>query len=741
MKPTLDFLMTRLDDRVFRVCVSPSGATRRQEGALRRYSVLPELPGSVSSSSTDLETPAASIRMVDVSGSGTGNDGALELSGADGVPRFRQIRTALGRDGSGFSMTIALDPGERIYGLGDVTRDRLDKRGFATQMWVRNVASYVPIPIILSTAGWALYLETTFRHFVDVDSKGNGELTIWSHGGDLTYLLAVGDSLKSLLEAMTGVVGRPTVLPLWAYGFTFVCNQQADAKEMIDDCMRFRDRGIPCDVVGLEPGWMSKNYDYTTEKAWHPERFYIPYWSTKGPHTFLGAAGRLGFKMSLWLCCDYDLGEIEEARALEREASAPTAAGEKVGDFEAAIRSVEEDLLGTENFGHAPIRLDHLTKRGVGWFDHLKQFVDQGVRAFKLDGANQVNEHPDRGWANGMSDEEMHNLYPALLNKQMSQGFETHTGLRSMIYSSGGYAGIPRFSATWAGDTGGGTGPLVSMLNHGLSGHSNTSCDMDVFSKIGIHFGFLMPWSQLCSWAYWRHPWLLGDEMETIFRDYARLRYRLLPYLYSAAHTANRTGIPMMRAMHLEFPDDPRSAERLSQYLLGDSFLVGTFDSKLYLPEVDGGWIDFWSGKRHEGGVEIECTLPSNRGGALFVRAGSIIPAWSERDYVGQKPSDPVELWVYSGGSGSTTLYEDDGESLEYRNGCVAVTRFERADTPRGGEVVIGKRVGAYPGMSGSRSFRVIVDPVDGRFEGSAPPIDVAPLPDREERVAIPRPS
>jgi len=136
------------------------------------------------------------------------------------------------------------------------------------------------------------------------------------------------------------------------------------------------------------------------------------------------------------------------------------------------------------------------------WFEHLKKFVDQGVMAFKLDGSAQVLEHPTRHWGNGMTDEEMHNLYPVIYAKQMARGFENHARRRSMIYSAGGYAGVQQYVASWAGDTGGGPKPLASMLNLGFSGHSNHSCDMDVFSTEGIHFGFLQTWAQLNNWAY-----------------------------------------------------------------------------------------------------------------------------------------------------------------------------------------------------------------------------------------------
>ena len=109
--------------------------------------------------------------------------------------------------------------------------------------------------------------------------------------------------------------------------------------------------------------------------------------------------------------------------------------------------------------------------------------MDDGAQAFKMDGANQVLFHPDRKWRNGMDDAEMHNLYPVLLAKQMSRGYGDYTGRRAMIYTACGYAGTQQYAATWAGDTGGGEKPLVSLLNHGLSGHSNTSCDMQVYAS------------------------------------------------------------------------------------------------------------------------------------------------------------------------------------------------------------------------------------------------------------------
>jgi len=287
----------------------------------------------------------------------------------------------------------------------------------------------------------------------------------------------------------------------------------------------------------------------------------------------------------------------------------------------------------------------------------------------------------------------------------MSLGFREHTGRRAMIYSSGGYTGIQKYSATWAGDTGGGPKPLASMLNHGLSGHSNTSCDMDVFTPAGIHFGFLMPWPQLCSWAYWRHPWLLGDKLLPIFKFYARLRYRLLPYIYSMAHAASRTGMPMMRSMNLMFPDDSKCDNCMQQYMFGDSFLVGAFTDQIYLPE--GHWIDYWTGEIHEGKQELVCQVPEDRGGPLFIRAGAIFPHWPDMDYTGHKPVDTIDLHVYPEGESSFTLYEDDGVTYDYLKGAVAVTEISLHATEHEVTLVIAPRAGHYEGMPRKRSFDI----------------------------------
>ncbi|MDF2661335.1 MAG: hypothetical protein K0Q94_4126 [Paenibacillus sp.] len=682
----------------FRVRLSESDAF--PEPPLVRYGVITHRDGETDYEAdyeTDRDRQRLTIRtagaMLDIdTGSGTvclrKPDGTMLT--ASSVPPWSTR--------SGFGAEFVLSEDERFYGLGDVTRDRIEQRGHRFDMWVLNVKSYAPIPYLMSSKGWGLFVNTTSRHSVDIGKTVADKLRFWGRSGELDFYLIAADSYAGLLDHYTNLTGKPQLLPIWAYGLTFVCNQQATAREMLDDAVQFRREGIPCDLIGLEPGWMEHRYDYSLNKSWHPERFYLPDWANQGPGTFIGALERQGFKLSLWLCCDYDLTHHEERLAGGTDEAGPA----DTGPADLHPDDYEQDTRLQE-----PTYMDKITKPEEPWFAHLQKFVDQGVAAFKMDAANQTLEHPDRKWGNGLDDNAMHNLYPLLLGKQMHTGFKEQTGRRSMIYSAGGYAGIQRYAATWAGDTGGGPRPLVSVLNHGLSGHTNTSCDMEVFTPAGIHFGFLQPWSQVNSWAYWRHPWLLDKKQLQMFKLYAKLRYRLLPYIYSAAHTAARTGLPIVRAMPLAYPDDPNCANLLQQYLFGDSLLVGAFTETIYLPA--GEWIDYWTGARHTGGQELQVSVPGHAGGPLFIRAGAILPEWPEMDYVGEVSLERIGLRVYPYGDSEFTLYEDDGATYRYLEEQVAVTRIRSQHA--GGRTVIGigPREGRYEGMPDTRTFELFV--------------------------------
>ena len=615
--------------------------------------------------------------------------GRLRFEDAAGKLLLDECAQATAHPTKGFAARFAAQPGEKFLGLGDQTRDRIEHRGHTATMCVRNVASYIPVAFFMSTRGYGLCVNTTFEHAFDMCEESPDEFGIHGDRGRLDYYFIYGPTMPELLDAYTDLTGKPPLPPLFSFGLWFLCRTQANDREAVDDCYNFRREQMPCDLVQLEPGWMDTIYDFAVSRYWSKERFPMADYMAKGPHNFIAAMKRMGFKLGLWECNDYDLS-FEEERRLQAAA--------KHGDFEPDVvgYEVDEHLAGQ-------VWQDRLTKPGESWFEHHKKFIDQGVVYFKQDGSKQVLEHPDRLYGNGMTDAEMHNLYPLIYSKQMHLGYREHTGKRALGFTAGGFTGLQRYTGTWTGDTGGGPEPLVAMLNLGLSGHTFVTCDMEVTTKEGIHCGFLQPWAQVNSWNYFRHPWLLGDELKPVFRFYDDLRYRLIPYVYSYAHVSRLTGMPIMRALPLEFPDDDKGYGILHEYMFGRELLVTAFEADVHLPE--GTWIDYWTGEQYVGPRDFTYAPPSNRGGGLFVRAGSIIPMWPLMQYVGQKPVDDVTLDVYPGRDATFTLYEDDGTTYDYEKGAVATTRLALSQGEGGMRVSIATREGHYAAMPDRPSF------------------------------------
>ncbi|MFH0963096.1 MAG: TIM-barrel domain-containing protein [Planctomycetota bacterium] len=693
---------------ILRVRIAPGG--KYFVSGLERYGFLKVDTGAVAAK-TVRSRDSVTLSAGRVCARLDRRSGRLSFAGPSGKTVLAEARRAeVGAEG-GFRTSFALGAGEEFVGLGDQTRERLRQRGHTATMWVTNVTAYVPVPLVMSTRKYGVFLNTTFLHWWDMGEKDGRRWGFHGHGGGLDYFVIAGENFGELLDHYTEITGKPQMPPRWSFGLWFIANQWDNARGVLDDCNRFRSLGIPCDVFGLEPGWMSKYYDYSTEKGWDPKRFEIPPWAPNGPHTFASAMKRMGFKLMLWLCQNYDLSEHEEAKL------AGGSAGKEGGGQTSGARLEGDDVLNQE-----ATRIDPLTKPGEPWFEHLKKFIDQGAELFKQDGSVQVLPHPDRKWANGMDDEEMHNLYPLLYSRQMYEGFREHTGRRATGFTVDGWAGFQRWTGTWAGDTGGGPKPLVSMLQNSLVGHGLVTCDMEVTTPEGIHFGFLQPWAQINSWGYWRHPWYQGKRLEGVIREYAKLRYRMLPYLYSCAHEARLTGMPMLRALPLVFGDETKSFDCLHEYMLGPALLVAAFEKRLYLPA--GGWIDYWTGDSHKGPRESVYAPPEGRGGALMLRAGGIVPLGPSMEYVGDRTENELVIEVASGADGAFTLYEDDGVSYEYEKGAVATMRIKLSDSGGRSVIRVGRREGSFAGMGEPPVIRLKVRSTRGlarvRLDGEA---------------------
>lgn len=648
----------------------------------------------------------------------TEREGDISLAGG---------RVSVKKSGKGYRIRFPLEKDELVYGLGDVSRANIQRRPGRYEIWVKNVNSYIPIPMAITSKGRGFLINSTWRNEIDVGESDRDAIVCTAKESPVDFYVFTGRNFRELLDVYTELTGRPALLPVFGYGYTFVCNQFIDEFAFVREAQEFRDRDLPCDVVGLEPGWMQKFYDFSTDKKWNPDRFYFPYWCHKSRHTFISALGRMGFKLSLWLCCDYDLYRYEEelvgGKVFTPPPSKPPASGSIADDGTGTFRDDRIDNPGARIDDPRYLAMNRiypvkkLPEGQEPWFEHLKFFVDQGARCFKLDGSKQVTPHdPDRKWANGMTTEEAHNLYPLVYDKQMARGYEDHTGKRAMVYSAGGYAGVQQYVATWAGDTGGGPRSLVSCLNLAASGHSNQSCDMEIYAEnpegrdmacivnsAGLHFGFLQPWSQQANWDYWEQPWYQPKEDLEIFRSYLKLRYRLIPYLYGAAAEAARTGWPMMRPLAFMHPECAEYANLSSTYYLGDCLLVSCFADSTELPE--GLWYDWWTDRPVKGPCKVPFKRTRSVGGGLFVKAGAIIPqSPAGVQYLDRGWFREVELHVWTGADGKAQWYEDDGDSLAYRKGEYSLTALEYSN----GVLSIGPRRGSFRGMPETRRVSVV---------------------------------
>ena len=528
-----------------------------------------------------------------------------------------------------FHEVFSLDSDDHLYGLGEHFGP-FDRKGQRIVSWSRDpvgaitsTACYINIPLLISSRGFGLF----FHHHSKLTYElGNPALqTAAIRVGDpyLDYFFIYGPSGKEIISRYTELTGRATVPPRWSFGVWWSRCMYRNREQVEGIVERLRELDIPGDVVHLDPLWLKGRKDKRLDGChfeWDEEAF-------PDPPGFVDWLGERGFKLSLWEI-PYVYNDSEMAR--EGEANGYFARDPDAGPAK-PIENPEETLL-----------VDFTNSAAVRWWqDKHRPYLKLGVAAFKPDYGEAVP--PDAMFSDGRTGEKVHNLYPLLYNKAVYEVMREEHG-EAMLFSRSGYAGSQRYPINWTGDApctwGGMAATLRAGLSLSISGISMWSHDIGGFWNPRLfqppdptlyirwaQFGLLSSHSRFHG-VRGREPWYYGDKAIEVVREFARLRYRLLPYIYSLAEEASATGIPVVRPLILEYPDDPVAATVDYEYLLGPDLLVVPVMNPegravVYLPE--GEWRDWWSGEVSTGPRHLRLEVPIERL-PLYARVGADIP-------------------------------------------------------------------------------------------------------------------
>ncbi len=535
--------------------------------------------------------------------------------------------------------TLHLRADEHLFGLGEKFTP-LDKRGQRIITWTQDAfgstseRSHKNIPFLISTRGYGLLLNTGARVTWELGTVSCQSWTMKIEGTTLEAYLIFGATPAAILGRYTALTGRAPVPPRWSFGLWLsgsgAHRTRASIEALVDQAEALE---LPLDVIHIDTWWMKwRTYaDFRFDQDAFPD-----------PQSLIEALHARGLKLSLWeqpyISVESDLFEIGKANGYFL--THPD--GEVyVIDYGLSLAPRPDGVIRAatpENSWNAPVAIIDMTNpAAVAWYQDLhRPLLRQGVDVFKTDFGEDVP--PDARFSDGQTGATLHNLYPLLYNRAVSEVVQQEKGY-SLVWGRSGTAGSQRYPVCWSGDPAADWDSLACTIRGGLSiGMSGIPFWS---SDIGGYRGMPSPrlyvrWAQfvlLCSHARMhgdspREPWAFGDEALRIVRDYVRLRYRLFPYLYSAAHEASRSGLPVIRAMPLAFPDDANTYDKDLQFMLGDSLLVApVYDAgdqrSVYLPP--GKWIDFWTQEVHQGGVNVTVRAPLDVL-PLFVRAGAILP-------------------------------------------------------------------------------------------------------------------
>ncbi len=564
--------------------------------------------------------------------------------------------------------TFTALPDEHFYGLGEKFTE-FDKRGQRCIAWnydafsSESERSLKNVPFYLSTRGYGVLVGSGMATEFDFCHSTHAAVQITVPDDLLDYYVLAGPRPADVLRRYHALTGAPVVPPRWAFG-TWISTGYAARDDRSDGAIyhqervvelarAIREHAVPCDVLHIDTQW--QRYDHWCDLRWDVERF-------PDPRGMLKELAGLGFRVSLWLNPYIShlspvFGEAEAAGVLMRRRDGSTFVADSWHGAQPACGIV-----------------DFTTPAGVAWFqDQLRPLLQDGVAVFKTDFGEGVPV--DAHTVDGRPGEDVHNVYSLLFNDAVADVTEQVHGHR-VVWARSSFTGGQRHAGQWSGDTNATFTAMASTmrggLSYALSGMPFWSHDVGGFTGRpptelyvrSAQFGALSPLTRFHGTTS-RLPWDFGAGAEAAVIDALRLRYRLMPYLYTAALDAADTGAPVMRPLIVDAPDEPGSWSADLEYLFGPDLLVAPVVNSadasrhVYLPQ--GSWIDYWSGSVHTGGRHIRVSRPLEQV-PLFVRAGALIPTTEPHATVA--PETEADLTFVQWGDGASTARVREGSTV-----------------------------------------------------------------------------
>ena len=612
------------------------------------------------------------------------------------------------------SFRLATD--EYIFGMGQVQNGALNQRGKVMNMVQDNMKVY--IPYFQSTKNYGLFWD---NYSPTMFSDSEEQTRFMSTGNEIDYYVLVGEKSADVLPLMRQLTGRSPMPALWNLGLYQSKERYTSANETMGVVNEYRKRGVPLDCI-------VQDWQYWGDDAhWNAMEFLNPTFSNYAQMISSIHNNNAKLMISVWA----NFGPQTKQYA----------------DFSRKGRMI--DVVSYPwGAGVKPYDCYDATTRDEYWNYLYTGLMNKDIDALWLDSSEpdyQQKSTSDYDYVTGTGQtwRELRNAFPLAHVGGVHDHFRADalagkTGLadkRVSILTRSAFAGQQRYGAnTWSGDVTSSWENLANQipaaLNFSACGIPYWNSDIGgfftgAFGGVGDHnwrrlymrwlqFGTFTPMMRFHGTNTPREIYQFGNENDGIgdydhILKYIKLRYRMLPYLYSTAWQVASADATFMTALPIAFNSDKNCYDIKDQYMFGDAFLVApiiqdhTNQRDVYLP-ADHKWVDFWTGETHEGGQTV-----TKKGNAdimpLYVKAGSIMPWGPDVQYSTEKAWDNLEVRVYPGADGKFVLYEDENDGYAYENGKYTEIPFTWDDQAQ--TLTIGKRTGEFDGMLTERTFKI----------------------------------